>query len=237
MIGAGHPTLADTLNRLSMIEHKSDGSHGSIHADSIIATALSVTTLNVLGSAVIALADNSVAPSKLVRDATVPTSALFYRGDGVWSTPAAPTPAIRRISKAYLSGPITIQVGTTTFYDLLSMSFTKESATSKILLIGLSTIFVDVGGNAAAPVSLKLFETVTGNIDESLKTVDVAHYSFSGAAVYVTNNSPTLLALLTGLIAGSTTVALKGNYVSGGSAVPVAKNLQLFAVEIEANGP
>ena len=35
LVGAGHPTLADTLNRLSLIEHSSDGTHKDIHATSI----------------------------------------------------------------------------------------------------------------------------------------------------------------------------------------------------------
>lgn len=35
MVGAGHPSLTDTLNRLSLVEHDNDGTHTSINADNI----------------------------------------------------------------------------------------------------------------------------------------------------------------------------------------------------------
>ena len=35
MVGAGHPTKADTLNRLQVVEHEADGKHGNINSKEI----------------------------------------------------------------------------------------------------------------------------------------------------------------------------------------------------------
>ena len=40
MVGAGHPTKSDTLNRLSLVEHNTDGSHKAITATSLTASGL-----------------------------------------------------------------------------------------------------------------------------------------------------------------------------------------------------
>lgn len=36
MVGANHPSLPDTLNRLTLIEHDSEGKHGSVHATDVV---------------------------------------------------------------------------------------------------------------------------------------------------------------------------------------------------------
>jgi len=40
MVGSGHPTKTDTLNRLALVEHNTDGTHEAINAASLTSTGL-----------------------------------------------------------------------------------------------------------------------------------------------------------------------------------------------------
>lgn len=69
MVGANHPTLADTLNRGFLIEHNADGTHKDNVAN-------------------LALSDNLVTPIKLYSISGTPDNTTFYRGDGMWISPS-----------------------------------------------------------------------------------------------------------------------------------------------------
>lgn len=85
MVGSGHPTLADTLNRALLIEHNADGTHQVYHA-----------TLNTLfnpGGSKIFYTDNN----GVLHTVTIGTSGTVFTSSGpgsapTWSAAGAGTP-------------------------------------------------------------------------------------------------------------------------------------------------
>lgn len=239
MIGAGHPTLADTLNRLSMIEHKADGSHGAIHADSIIANSATFVTLNITGSATITIADNSILPVKLVRGATTADATKFYRGDGGWFVPTAATPAIRQVRQSFYAGPSNLTLTTPT--DLHSFSFTKTSATSMLLVMATLTAVNDTANWGFATVHTAIFDAVNDVDGDSAVSTAIGWYQSGGGGIVIPHASLKMISLIPSLIAGSTTIGVKGYYTGPGAFPPVGvpqySGLQIIVQEIEASGP
>lgn len=77
MVGAGHPTLPDTLNRLTLGHHNTDGSH--IDNDISGVKLIDNTVLNSK------LIDNTIDLGKIKHSGTA-SSSTFLRGDGEWTT-------------------------------------------------------------------------------------------------------------------------------------------------------
>jgi len=69
MVGAGHPTKSDTLNRLSLVEHNTDGTHKDISATSVTASGVvktnSTGTLDVAAGKTVNVDDNVTVSAEL----------------------------------------------------------------------------------------------------------------------------------------------------------------------------
>ncbi len=59
MVGAGHPTYADTLNRLQLVEHNSDGTHKTVTQ-----TFETVDPAPVAGAVILYAYTNGVTPNR-----------------------------------------------------------------------------------------------------------------------------------------------------------------------------
>lgn len=116
MVGAGHPTLDDTLNRLTLVEHDTDGTHKDITVLSINGTVLAETTsgftieggssssstLTVTGSA-------TITGTPMLASGGTTTGPLYTRDDdgiisgGTWAIDYANGPVIKATAGANIT--------------------------------------------------------------------------------------------------------------------------------------
>ena len=129
MVGSGHATKTDTLNRHGLVEHNTDGTHAAITPTSVTSAGAISGTTGTFTGAITATGGQIVFPATAVPSANVNT--LDDYEEGTW------TPAF----VCTTSGTITVN----TSYD--TMSYTKVGR--KVTLAGLvivASISSPVGG-------------------------------------------------------------------------------------------
>jgi len=72
MVGAGHPTLSDTLNRLTLVDHNDDGTHRWYATTSAYGTLADAVTA--IGSTATTLV---VDVAQSVNDLTIPAIVIY----------------------------------------------------------------------------------------------------------------------------------------------------------------
>ena len=102
MVGANHPTLADTLNRLTMIEHNSDGTHKSV-MNTISASSYATldAAITAIGSTVTTLVISSALPMVLDNTSPITLSIVVVNGGSI----TLPSGKVLTINGVFQAGP------------------------------------------------------------------------------------------------------------------------------------
>lgn len=194
MTGANHPVKSDTLNRLTLIEHNSDGTHSAITTTVGLSTAGTVTTGKVVSSGVVSA--GSVTTSGGIYSGASITGANIYTAGSITANTSG------AFATLLSAGTTTIQ-GTTSISGNINSSGTNTlSGTQNITGAIVSTNTISSSGTTTISGAV----TLSGGLTSSVTT------TISGGLI-----SSGVTTLSGGLVSSGTTTLSGATIISNGS--------------------